>query len=108
VQFVASLVLIIAASFMYLQNRIEDIAWALPLIGSADQYQGWGRQYIDRHISFQCLQVGTAFLQVMNIPVVEGRDFREDDKNSEHGKYIFNETARKQFDLELNTDIDND
>jgi putative ABC transport system permease protein len=144
VQFVASLVLIIAASFMYLQNRylfqmplgydreeliisdmngtinrrilanelksfsgIEDIAWARSLIGSSDQYMGWGKKYIDRDISFQCLPVNSNFLQLMNIPVVEGRDFREDDKDSERGKYIFNETARKQFDLELNTDVEN-
>lgn len=146
VQFVTSLVLIIAASFMYLQNHylftmplgydrdaiiisnlssnassrrnvlvnelkilssIEDVSFSESLIGSADQYMGWGRKYMDKQISFQCLPVSANFLSVMNIPVSEGRDFREDDKDTKYGKYIFNETARKQYEIQLNTNIDN-
>jgi putative ABC transport system permease protein len=42
----------------------------------------------------------------MNIPVSEGRNFREDDKDTKYGKHIFNETARKQYEMQLNTDID--
>jgi len=144
-QFVASLVLIIAASFMYLQNRflfqmplgydrdaiivsdlndntrkqrdvlinelksytgIEDVSIAQSLIGSGDQYMGWGRKYMDKEIQFQCFPVDPNFLQTMNISVVEGRNFREDDKDTKYGKFIFNEAARKQYELKVNTDTD--
>jgi putative ABC transport system permease protein len=144
VQFVASMVLIIAASFMYLQNRylftmplgydrdaiiisdlnentnnrrnvlinelkafsgIEDIAFAESLIGSVDQHMAWGRNYMDKQISFQCLPVSENYLDIMNISVSEGRNFREDDKETKRGKYIFNETARRQYEMQLNTDI---
>ena len=144
-QFVASLVLIIAASFMYLQNRylfqmplgydrdeiiisdlnentvkqrdvlinelksftgIEEVSIAKSLIGSSDQYMGWGQQYMDKQINFQCLPVDPEFLKVMNISIAEGRDFREDDKDAGFGKFIFNEAARKQYDLKLNTYVD--
>ena len=144
-QFVASLVLIIAASFMYLQNKflfqmplgydrdeiivsdmndntrkqrdvlinelksypgIEDVSIAQSLIGSSDQYMGWGRKYLDQQIQFQCFPVDPNFLQMMNIPVSEGENFKEDDKDTKFGKYIFNETAHKQYNLKLNTEID--
>jgi hypothetical protein len=42
----------------------------------------------------------------MGIEVVEGRDFRQGDENTEQGAWIFNETAQKQLNLELNTSID--
>jgi len=43
----------------------------------------------------------------MGIKIIEGRDFRQEDTNTQLGVYIFNETARKQYNLELNTTIDN-
>ncbi|MDR0815683.1 MAG: ABC transporter permease [Bacteroidales bacterium] len=145
VQFVASLVLIISVSFMYMQNNylkqapvgyerdqviitdlsnkinsqrdvfkqelksfagIEDVALSESLLGTADQYMGWGRTYRDKDIQYQVLPVEPAFLKVMNISVTEGRDFREDDKDGRFGKYIFNEKAHKAYELELNSHID--
>ena len=41
------------------------------------------------------------FLKVMGIEVTEGRDFRQEDANSERGILIFNEVACKKFDMEL-------
>jgi putative ABC transport system permease protein len=145
VQFIASFVLIISASFMFLQNRymqhaplgydrdellvthvteriiesrdafdsrlkgfagIEDVTYAQVILSSGDQYMGWGRLYHDRQINYQCLPVEPSFLRVMGIEVMEGRDFREDDKNTRHGAYIFNEKARGEFGLVLNDRID--
>jgi putative ABC transport system permease protein len=85
---------------------IEDVSIAQSLIGSGDQYMGWGRKYMDKDIQFQCFPIDAEFLSVMNIPVAEGRNFREDDNQAKYGKYIFNETARKQYDLKLNIEID--
>ncbi|MCL1936800.1 MAG: ABC transporter permease, partial [Candidatus Azobacteroides sp.] len=73
-----------------------------------DVYMGWGREYQGKAINFQCLPVHPSFLKVMGITVDEGRDFRDDDRLSRQGKYIFNEKARKEYDLQLNTMIDSD
>ena len=145
IQFVASLVLIIASIFMYMQNQymrksslgydkealivtdinkdiskswdvfvnqlksnpdIENVTYAFQLLSSGDQYMGWGRNYKDKNIQFQCLPVDPAFLDVMGIKVADGRNFREDDQNTRNGVFIFNETARKQYNLELNESVD--
>jgi putative ABC transport system permease protein len=44
---------------------------------------------------------------MMGIQISEGRDFRREDANMEQGVWLFNEAARKEFDLELNTSFDN-
>ena len=144
-QFVISLVLMMVAGFMYLQNRfmqnsplgydkdalivtdinnninqsrdvfteelhsfsgIDGVAYAQFLLSSSEQYMGWGREYRDRNIQYQCLPVDPNFLEVMGIDVVEGRGFRESDKDTENGVYVFNEKARRDYDLELNHRID--
>lgn len=87
-------------------SGIEDVTFAEPLLSSQDQYMGWGRDYQGKDISFQCLPVDPSFLKVMGVEVLEGRDFREDDKNKRFGSYIFNEKARTEFNLELNSMID--
>jgi putative ABC transport system permease protein len=145
VQFVASFILIIGASFMYLQhyymhhtplgydkdelivtdlsgkaagNReaidgrlkslagIADVVYSETLLSSRDQYMGWGRDYRDRRISFQCLPVDPSFLRVMGIAIAEGRDFREEDAHTRHGTFIFNDKARAMYGLDLNERID--
>ncbi|WP_294081919.1 ABC transporter permease [Proteiniphilum sp. UBA5384] len=144
-QFVISLVLMMVAGFMYLQNRfmqdsplgydkdalivtdinnninqsrdvfteelhsfsgIEGVAYAQFLLSSSEQYMGWGREYRGKNIQYQCLPVDPDFLEVMGIDVVEGRGFRESDKDTENGVYVFNEKARSDYDLELNHRID--
>ncbi|GHT62093.1 ABC transporter permease [Bacteroidia bacterium] len=144
IQFTASMILIISAIFMYLQNDfmknmslgfdrerivtvtnlsatvknnqkvfenelksfagIVDVTYGEFLLASSDQYMHWGRLYQDKEIQFYCMPVDPSFLKVMGIPVTEGRDFREDD--GQHEKYIFNEKARKEYDMQLNTYMD--
>ena len=87
-------------------SGIEDITFGEALLSSSDQYMGWGRQYRGEQINFQILPVHYTFLKVMGIRITEGRDFRQEDANTQYGAYIFNETARKQYNLELNTTID--
>lgn len=60
-------------------SGIEDIAYAEQVLSSQDQYMGWGRDYKDRYIDFQCIPVSPSFLHVMGIEVTEGRDFRQED-----------------------------
>jgi putative ABC transport system permease protein len=86
---------------------IEDITFGESLLSSSDQYMGWGREYKGENIVFQCLPVHYTFLKVMGIDITEGRDFRQEDAGKQYGAYVFNEKAQKQYNLELNTTIDN-
>jgi len=84
-------------------SGIEDVTYGEVFLSSSDQYMGWGRQYKDKQINFQCLPVHHSFLKVLGIEVTKGRDFRMEDANTQFGAFIFNETARQQYELELNT-----
>jgi putative ABC transport system permease protein len=88
-------------------SGIEDVTFGEALLSSSDQYMGWGRQYRGEQIQFQTLPVHHSFLKVMGIKITEGRDFRQEDAHTQRGAYIFNETARKQYNMELNSSIDN-
>jgi len=143
-QYVASFVLIIGTSFMYMQNMymqksdlgydrdllitvntgrtfaarelfidrlkayssIRDVTYGEMLLSSADQYIGWERNYNGERINYQVLPVHYTFLETLGIKIIEGRDFRADDAASQHGAYIFNETAKRKYNLETGTNID--
>lgn len=67
----------------------------------APQRMGWGREFRDKTISFQCYPVAWNFLDFMGIKVVEGRDFTKDDYQRANGVFIFNESARRAFGFTL-------
>lgn len=89
-------------------SDIEDVSYSWSLISSADEYIDWGRSYKGKTINYQVLVVDPSFLDVLGIKVDNGRGFRESDKEGTTGKYIFNERARKEYDLELNSKINSD
>jgi len=62
----------------------------------------WGNKHKGEQIFFQVFPVHYSFLNVMGIEVSEGRDFRYEDANTLRGAWIFNESARTQYNLELN------
>jgi putative ABC transport system permease protein len=76
-------------------SGIEDITYGQYLLSSSDTYQMFGieSEWV------QVIPVHHTFLKVMGIEVTEGRDFRQDDINS-RGALVFNETARKKFNIE--------
>lgn len=88
-------------------SGIEDVTYAETLLSSSDQYMSWMRKYKNKEIGFQCLPVDVSFLKVMGIDILEGRDFREEDKNTINGVYIFNEKARGQYELEIGERVEN-
>jgi putative ABC transport system permease protein len=67
---------------------------------------GWGLSYKGEGIMFQSIPVHYSFLKVMGIEVTEGRDFRAEDPNLQNGVNVFNETARKKYNIELGTRIE--
>ena len=87
-------------------SGIEDVTFAQSLLSSADSYSSRGGvPYKGERISYQLFPVLPTFLKVMRIEITEGRDFRLEDANMQHGAFVFNETARKKYNLELNTTI---
>ena len=86
-------------------SGVEDITYGERILSSSDYYMGWGQSYKGEQINFHCIPVDYMFLKVMGIGITEGRDFREEDANRQHGTFVFNETAHKKFDLEIGSTI---
>jgi putative ABC transport system permease protein len=84
---------------------IDDATFASILLSSRDSYGTWGRYYRDKVINFDVLPVDVSFLRVMGIEVTEGRDFREEDRQTSRGVFIFNEKARSEFGLTLDEPV---
>lgn len=87
-------------------SGIEDVSFSAVILSSSDEYMSWECEYRGKEIQFQSLFVDPSFLTTMNIPVTEGRNFREDDKRKRHHSLIFNERARYQYGLELGGLVD--
>ena len=79
---------------------IRDLAWGDGSLVRTSRMT-WGMDYKDKNIEFNCYFVSYNFLDFMDIAITEGRDFCKNDERSEVGTYIFNEEARKQFELTL-------
>lgn len=81
---------------------IEDITWADGRIVNKSR-MGWGRDYKGNNINFQCYPVAPNFLRFMGIDIIEGRDFTSSDDIAENASMIFNEQAKKDFDIDFET-----
>ncbi len=68
--------------------------------GSGGNY-AWGRPIDGEHQSFGVYTVSWDFLKVMDIEVVEGRDFLPSDEQSETGAMIFNQKATQTLGVSL-------
>ena len=62
---------------------------------------GCGRELKGRQGAFQSYGVQPDFLRVMGIPITDGRDFLESDFDKELGTMIFNEAARREFEMQV-------
>jgi putative ABC transport system permease protein len=85
---------------------VTGVTYSQFLISGGDTYMGWGRNYHDKKINYTCFPVEPSFLEVMGVEVNEGRGFRSEDANTRHGAYVFNEKARREYELQLNDHID--
>ncbi len=83
---------------------VEDVAFARQKFGAEESgYMGWGRRFKDipEAINYKVLVVSDNFLRVLGIPVTEGRDFTSSDPLRASCTYIFNQTARKRWNMQL-------
>jgi len=94
------------ANQVKMYSGVKDVTFGQFVLSGADGYAKWGLPYRGEDIVFQVIPVHHTFLKVMGIDVSEGRDFRQEDANAQNGAWIFNESASKQFNLELNTSIE--
>ena len=86
---------------------IINASWSQYALGETDNSMAWGREYEEQLAYFLVYPVEPDFLHTVGIKVSEGRDFRQEDRSGEKGVYIFNETAKKKYNLKLNTHIGN-
>ncbi|WP_288737666.1 ABC transporter permease [uncultured Parabacteroides sp.] len=78
---------------------VQDVSFAADLLSASDEYTDFGRGYRENNVQFKVFVVSPDFLRLMNIPVISGRDFLQEDSKSVGGVYLFNEAARLQYDL---------
>ena len=78
----------------------KDVTGATSRLVSVGR-MGWGREFKGRQVAFQSYVVQPDFLRVMGIPITDGRDFLESDFDKELGTMIFNEAARREFEMQV-------
>ena len=88
---------------------IEGVALTRLFLSFAELHEDrWPVQYRGEEITFNAINVPYNFLDVVGIEITEGRNFRPEDRGGESAVLIFNETARRQFNMEINTSFDDD
>lgn len=80
--------------------QVKDVTGATSRVVSVGR-MGWGREFKGRQVAFQSYVVQPDFLRVMGIPITDGRDFLESDFDKELGTMIFNEAARREFEMQV-------
>ena len=80
--------------------QVTDVTGATSRLVSVGR-MGWGREFKGRQVAFQSYVVQPDFLRVMGIPITDGRDFLESDFDKELGTMIFNEAARREFEMQV-------
>ena len=80
--------------------QVKDVTGATSRLVSVGR-MGWGREFKGRQVAFQSYVVQPDLLRVMGIPITDGRDFLESDFDKELGTMIFNEAARREFEMQV-------
>lgn len=86
---------------------IADVAFAQEKVGSKDTYNTNGTLHKGLELQYFLILCSPNFLQVMGIPVVEGRDFSLSDQQSERPVCIFNKAAREEGRMEVGEVLEN-
>ena len=89
---------------------IEDVAFSFELLNTQTSseriFRGARDPVDDTGFQFEVFRVDPNFLELMRIPITEGRDFLPSDRDLQNGGWIFNETARKKHNLQVGSTID--
>lgn len=79
---------------------IVDLTWSDGVF-IRENRMSWGRVIDGRRIEVQVQPVAYNFLDFMGIEIIEGRSFKEYDEQCEDGVIIFNDKARKEYNMTL-------
>ena len=85
--------------------NIQDVTFSFTNITNPGS-SSWSINYRNQRIQFTGLPVAPNFPAFMNLPIIEGRDFRELDRQR-NGTFLFNRTAQEQFDIQIGDRIAN-
>ncbi|MBQ3655855.1 MAG: FtsX-like permease family protein [Bacteroidales bacterium] len=89
-----------------LQNTdIQDITWAGYFLGGQESMV-YNEKLNGEDIKYQCCLVAWNFMDFMGIKVVDGRNFQEADSKTSEQLLIFNEEARKKYNLNFDSKIE--
>ena len=83
---------------------IIDVAFADGSFVQPSRMQ-WGRNVDGKGVYFDVYPVSWDFLSLMKIDIVDGRDFRCSDEQSNEGVFIFNEDAARKLGIKVGDKI---
>ena len=85
--------------------NIQDVTFSFVSLANPSSMK-WSMPYLNQKIQFTAFPVAPNFPSFMNLPIIEGRDFRELDRQR-NGTFLFNRTAQEQFGIHIGTHIAN-
>lgn len=77
---------------------VEALSFVSNVPGGGDEYSSWGRDYKGENIQVTVIQADMDILKVLDLPLLEGRDFLPEDLSGD-GTYVFNEQAKELYKL---------
>lgn len=79
-------------------TAIKGVAFADgPLVSNGKM--GWGREFKGKTITYDCFPVSVEILDLLELKIVDGRNFMAEDSLKIEGTFIFNEVAAKKFNI---------
>lgn len=88
------------------QAGIEGVSFASVVLASGDNFPSWGREYNGKAVEFNILHVDASFLKLMNIPILDGRDFLPGDSVG-RGSFIMNKAMKDKYEIPVGAKLSN-
>jgi putative ABC transport system permease protein len=85
---------------------IDGVAFSKQKLGASDSYTTYGFQYNGREFGGYMLEVSENFLDVMRIPVIEGRDFMLSDIAGGKLAFVLNKPLQEKIGIRAGETID--
>ncbi|MDR0699009.1 MAG: ABC transporter permease [Tannerella sp.] len=78
---------------------IDDVAFSKQKVGASDSYTWYSFKYNDREFSGYTLEVSENFLDVMRIPIIEGRNFIPSDTTGRKIAFVLNKPLKESVGI---------
>jgi putative ABC transport system permease protein len=85
---------------------IDDVAYSKQKLGASDSYTMYSFRYDDRPFGGYTLEVSANFLDVMRIPVIEGRNFIPSDTAGGKIAFVLNRPLKESLGIEAGETIE--